>query len=113
MHLIAPDILSEARGLSPALSGVGALVGLLLWLFGWRWHRFWVVAAVTLAAAGLVLALLLYLDQTYLLFSLAVTTTLNALFLFRLTTSRKTSSAVTQQAAAAERTAETGVKPSP
>lgn len=48
MQLIAPDILAEARGLSPALSGIGVLLGLLLWLCGWRWHRFWVVVAVTL-----------------------------------------------------------------
>jgi len=48
MQLIAPDILAEARGLSTALSGAGALLGALLWLCGWRWHRFWVVVAVTL-----------------------------------------------------------------
>jgi hypothetical protein len=49
MHLIAPDVLAEARGLSPFLSGTGVLLGVLLWLCGWRWHRFWVVVAVTLA----------------------------------------------------------------
>ena len=27
----------------------GLVVGLLLWLFGWRWHRFWTVVAVTVA----------------------------------------------------------------
>ena len=48
MQLIAPDILAEARGLSPVLSGIGALLGSLVWLCGWRWHRFWVVVAVTL-----------------------------------------------------------------
>jgi hypothetical protein len=49
MHLIAPEILFEARGLSPALSGLAVLVGGLIWLCGWRWHRFWVMAAVTVA----------------------------------------------------------------
>lgn len=49
MHLIAPDILAEARGLSVGASATGAVLGLLLWLFGWRWHRFWTVAAVTIA----------------------------------------------------------------
>lgn len=53
MNLIAPDILAEARGLGPAVLGSILAVGIGLWLFGWRWHRFWVVAGVTLAA-GLV-----------------------------------------------------------
>src|SRR4051794_36084073 len=51
MHLIAPDVLAEAQGLSPALSGVGAVLGTLIWLCGWRWHRVWVVVAVTVAGA--------------------------------------------------------------
>jgi hypothetical protein len=55
MNLIAPDILAEAQGLSTALLGTAVALGAGLWLFGWRWHRFWVVAGVTLAAglAGL------------------------------------------------------------
>jgi hypothetical protein len=48
MHLIAPEVLTEAHGLSPVLSGIGMALGLLVWLCGWRWHRFWVVVAVTL-----------------------------------------------------------------
>jgi hypothetical protein len=48
MHLIAPEVLTEARGLSPVLSGIGVALGFLVWLCGWRWHRFWVVVAVTL-----------------------------------------------------------------
>lgn len=48
MHLIAPDILAEARGLSPFPCGVAVALGGLVWLCGWRWHRFWVVVAVTL-----------------------------------------------------------------
>ncbi len=50
MQLVAPDILAEARGLSTAMLGTLAALGLALWLFGWRWHRFWVVAGITLAA---------------------------------------------------------------
>jgi len=50
MHLIAPDILAEARGVSGALAGTACVFGIALWLFGWRWHRFWVVAGVTLGA---------------------------------------------------------------
>ena len=47
MHLIAPDVLAQARGLSPVLSGFGMLFGSLIWLCGCRRHRFWVVIAVT------------------------------------------------------------------
>jgi hypothetical protein len=50
MQLIAPDILAEARGLTPAAAGTLCVLGLALWLFGWRWHRFWIVAGITLAA---------------------------------------------------------------
>jgi hypothetical protein len=50
MQLIAPDILAEARGLTGAMSGTVCVLGIALWLFGWRWHRFWVVAGITLAA---------------------------------------------------------------
>lgn len=48
MHLFAPEVLMEARGLSPILSGIGVALGFLVWVCGWRWHRFWVVVAVTL-----------------------------------------------------------------
>lgn len=50
MHLIAPDILAEARGLTVAMLGSLCALGFALWLFGWRWHRFWIVAGITLAA---------------------------------------------------------------
>ncbi|VTT99390.1 unnamed protein product [Gemmataceae bacterium] len=50
MHLIAPDVLAEARGLTPAAAGSLCVLGVALWLFGWRWHRFWIVAGVTLGA---------------------------------------------------------------
>src|SRR5882724_1282908 len=47
MHLIAPDILADACGLSVGLTIIGLAVGLALWLVGWRTHRFWVVLATT------------------------------------------------------------------
>lgn len=50
MQLIAPDILAEARGMTAAMTGTVTVLGFALWLFGWRWHRFWVVAGITLAA---------------------------------------------------------------
>ena len=50
MQLIAPDILTEARGLTGAMCGTICVLGIALWLFGWRWHRFWTVAGITLAA---------------------------------------------------------------
>lgn len=50
MHLICPAVLTDAKGLSIGAASFFAFVGLLLWGFGWRWHRFWVVFAVTLTA---------------------------------------------------------------
>ncbi|MCI0701620.1 MAG: hypothetical protein L0241_11110 [Planctomycetia bacterium] len=50
MQLIAPDILNEARGLTGAMTGTICVLGVALWFFGWRWHRFWVVAGITLSA---------------------------------------------------------------
>jgi MFS family permease len=50
MQLLAPDILVEGEGLAPAISATGLLLGLLVWLFGWRAHRFWIVLVATVAA---------------------------------------------------------------
>lgn len=50
MQLLAPDILEEARGLSPFLSSAGLSIGFLLWSFGGRTHRFWLAMSVTLTA---------------------------------------------------------------
>src|SRR5215213_4357130 len=50
MQLIVPEILAEARGLTSAMSGTLCVLGFALWLFGWRWHRFWIVSGITLAA---------------------------------------------------------------
>lgn len=53
MSLMDQDILADVVQLSPGLLGLGVGLGLSLWLFGWRWHRFWIVLATTVAA-GLV-----------------------------------------------------------
>ncbi|HWG43526.1 MAG TPA: hypothetical protein VN688_12130 [Gemmataceae bacterium] len=50
MQLLAPDILEEARSLSPFISGAGLAIGFLLWSFGGRTHRFWLAMSVTLTA---------------------------------------------------------------
>jgi MFS family permease len=50
VHLISPDILTEARALSFSLLAAGLTVGLLLWLLGWWGHRFWIVLIATVAA---------------------------------------------------------------
>jgi hypothetical protein len=50
MQLIAPDVLAEGVGLSPLLCGLGLGLGLMLWLFGWRGHRFWIVLLGTVMA---------------------------------------------------------------
>jgi MFS family permease len=50
MHFISPEILDEARThLSYGVLGAGLTVGLLLWLFGWWGHRFWIVLTATVA----------------------------------------------------------------
>jgi hypothetical protein len=50
MQPIAPDVLAELRGLSTPFAATALGIGLLLWLFGWRWHRFWLVVSLTIAA---------------------------------------------------------------
>jgi hypothetical protein len=50
MQLVAPDILGDACGLSVGLAIVALLAGFVLWLFGWRSHRFWVVLGATVLA---------------------------------------------------------------
>ncbi len=52
MQLLWPEIVAEVRGLSVAATAAGLALGLLLWLFGWLGHRFWIVLAAT-AAAGI------------------------------------------------------------
>lgn len=48
--MFPPDILNEARGFSSGALLIAAILGLALWLFGWRAHRFWIVLGVTVSA---------------------------------------------------------------
>ena len=57
MQLVAPDILEEARLLSPLWSSAGLVVGFWLWSLGGRTHRFWLAMSVTLTAGLLGLTL--------------------------------------------------------
>ncbi|MCI0459899.1 MAG: hypothetical protein L0Z62_23355 [Gemmataceae bacterium] len=47
MYLIEPEVLADLSGLSIGLCVIGILLGLALWLLGWRRHRFWVVLGIT------------------------------------------------------------------
>jgi len=49
MRLLAPDLLADARELSVGVVAGGLALGLALWLYGWRGHRFWVVLSATFA----------------------------------------------------------------
>jgi len=55
MQLVAPDILARTQGMSLGVCGAALALGLLLWLFGWWGHRFWIVMFTTVSAgvAGL------------------------------------------------------------
>lgn len=50
MRLVSPELFPDLCGLSPGVVGLSATVGLVLWLFGWWSHRFWVVLIATVAA---------------------------------------------------------------
>jgi hypothetical protein len=50
MQFLDPDILRDVCGLSPALLITGLVMGAVLWLWGWRTHRFWVVLLMTVLA---------------------------------------------------------------
>src|SRR6266568_2508017 len=50
MQLLTPDILEPASSLTVPPLLTALLVGLALWAFGWRTHRFWVVLVLTVLA---------------------------------------------------------------
>lgn len=56
MRLIDADILTEIQGLTVGWKAGGLALGLVLWLTGWRWHRFWIVLGLTTTAGLLGLA---------------------------------------------------------
>ncbi len=51
--MINGEVLQAARGMSEAMLGTWLTMGLALWLFGWRWHRFWITWAAAFAAAAI------------------------------------------------------------
>ena len=57
MQVLDPEFLALTRDLSPGVSVVGGLVGLALWLFGARSHRFWLALVMTVSAGTVGLAL--------------------------------------------------------
>ena len=50
MYLVAPDLLTDACGLSLGLIILTVPAGLVLWSLGWWSHRFWVVLFMTVLA---------------------------------------------------------------
>ena len=50
MQFLDPDILRDVCALSPALLITALIMGGVLWLWGWRTHRFWVVLLMTVLA---------------------------------------------------------------
>jgi hypothetical protein len=50
MRVIPTDILADLCGLSLGLILLVLPVGFVLWLFGWRSHRFWIVLLTTVLA---------------------------------------------------------------
>jgi hypothetical protein len=50
MEIVSPDILSDVVGFSSAISCSALILGLLIWLLGWRNHRFWIVLVGTVTA---------------------------------------------------------------
>ena len=57
MQVLDPEFLALTRELSPGVSVVAGLVGLALWLFGARSHRFWLALVMTVSAGMVGLAL--------------------------------------------------------
>lgn len=56
MQLFAPEMLEAAHGLSFGSSAIALGTGLLLWITGWWWHRFWIVLVSTVSAGIIGLA---------------------------------------------------------
>jgi MFS family permease len=50
MQMVSPELIADLCGLSLGLLLAGVVVGFVLWLFGWKSHRFWVVLLATIAA---------------------------------------------------------------
>jgi len=50
MNVVTPELVADLCGLSLGVLLAGGGIGLFLWLFGWKSHRFWVVLLTTVAA---------------------------------------------------------------
>ena len=50
MQVLDPEILGEFQGLSANVTVPAFALGFLIWLLGWRGHRFWIVLAATVTA---------------------------------------------------------------
>lgn len=50
MNVVTPDLVADLCGLSLGVLLAGGGIGLALWLFGWKTHRFWVVLLTTVSA---------------------------------------------------------------
>jgi hypothetical protein len=61
MQIVWPEYLVTLRDLSVGGNAIGLSLGVLLWLFGWLGHRFWIVLLAT-AGAGI---LGLYLNPVF------------------------------------------------
>src|SRR5438876_1305195 len=53
MQIVEPEMMSLVAGLSLGLTIAGFVLGLALWLTGWKLHRFWMVLSLTLGAGML------------------------------------------------------------
>ncbi|MEJ5274548.1 MAG: hypothetical protein WHU94_01435 [Thermogemmata sp.] len=51
--MVNGEVLQAARGMSAAMLGTWVTLGLALWLFGWRWHRFWITCVAAFVAAAI------------------------------------------------------------
>jgi len=50
--MISTEVLQAARGMSVAMLGTVLALGLAIWLFGWRWHRFWITCLAVATAVA-------------------------------------------------------------
>jgi len=51
--MINSEVLQVARGMSVAMLGTLLALGLAIWLFGWKWHRFWITCLALATAVAI------------------------------------------------------------
>src|SRR5687767_5312172 len=86
MQVVTPDLVADLCQLSLGMLLAAGSMGVVLWLFGWRSHRFWVVLLTTVIAGvyGLQEATLLKAPPLVAALLLAVAAGVLALALVRL-----------------------------